>query len=274
MFDQVVGSNGLYSRYTLPYFLTAQRRLGVTAVAFHHMGAHLWLDHYRCVGRDEAAAAFKHAGIRMASFHPGRYHYSLYAHDGTLRQICTMEYYRRCIDMADSFECPLLVLRPTGALLDGCRERDMASLQENVYRLQDYAARQHVQLCLQTVTQEESPYFRTLEELHGLLAELPSVGAALDSVCMSSAGESITQWFSLLGERIKHVTFQDGRGDFPRIWGEGVYPSESYAQELLESGYGGVISIIGRTDRYQDDPFRADKSNRDAVCRLLRRKAV
>ena len=72
-----------------------------------------------------------------------------------------------------------------------------------------------------------------------------------------------------LGQRIRFVRFQDGRGCYGRIWGQGVFPSQDYAHQLLHSGYSGLVSINGLSTRYQEDPAAADRRNRAAVLAML-----
>lgn len=68
--DTILGSNGFYSHWTLPAFLTAQQETGVRRIAFHHVPAHLWLDHYRCVGAETLKQHLAEAGIAVDVFHP------------------------------------------------------------------------------------------------------------------------------------------------------------------------------------------------------------
>lgn len=265
--DAILGSNGFYSRWTLPAFLAAQRQMGVRRVAFHHVPAHLWLDHYRCVGLEPLQAQLDASGITVEVFHPGRYHYSLFAPQGTQQSRCTRSYLRRCMAAARQLGCSAVCLRPDGALVDrtGGRQalrRQLAALCQDAHEL-------GVTLCLQTVTPEDSAALHTLSQLQQVLSDIPELTAALDTVPVSLAGENIPQWFDRLGDRIRFVRFQDGRGCRGRIWGEGVFPSETFARQLLHSGYTGFVSINGCTDRYQEDPAGADRRNRAAVLPLL-----
>ena len=100
-------------------------------------------------------------------------------------------------------------------------------------------------------------------------SKVEELAAALDTVPVSLAGESIPQWFDKLGQRIRFVRFQDGRGCYGRIWGQGVFPSQDYAHQLLHSGYTGLVSINGLSTRYQEDPAAADRRNRATVLAML-----
>lgn len=265
--DAILGSNGFYSRWTLPSFLAAQRQLGVRRIAFHQVPAHLWLDHYRCVGLESLQTQLDASGITVEVFHPGRYHYSLFAPQGTQQSRCTRDYLRRCMAAARQLGCAVVCLRPDGALVD-CAGSGLA-LRRQLATLCGDACELGVTLCLQTVTPEDGAALHTLSQLQEVLSDLPELMAALDTVPVSLAGECIPRWFDRLGNRIRFVRFQDGRGCYGRIWGEGVFPSELYARQLLRSGYTGFVSLNGCTGRYQEDPAGADRRSRAAVLPLL-----
>lgn len=265
--DAILGSNGFYSRWTLPAFLTAQQRVGVHRIAFHHVPAHLWLDHYRCVGAETLKKMLSEAGIAVEIFHPGRYHYSLFAAAGTQQALYTHEYLLRCMDVASSLGCTTVCLRPDGALVDD--KNGISALCRQLSTLCDAAVRYGVTLCLQTVTPEDSASLHTLSQLLQVLDTVPELTAALDTVPINLAGESIPQWFDKLGQRIHFVRFQDGRNCHGRIWGRGVFPSQDYMHQLLCSGYTGFVSINDLSTRYQEDPIVADLRNRTAVLAML-----
>ena len=270
--DAILGSNGFYSHWTFPAFLAAQQKLDVHRIAFYHVPAHLWLDHYRCVGLRELRTQLQDAGITVEVFHPGRYHYSLFAAAGTRQAQYTYDYLRRCMDAASELGCTTASLCPDGALEDG--DGYAEALCSQLAALCDDACKRGITLCLQTVTPEAGAALHTLSQLRQVLNALPKLMAALDTVPVSLAGESIPQWFDTLGERIRFVRFQDGRSSCGRIWGEGVFPCETYAAQLRQSGYAGPVSINGCTDRYQADPAAADRSNRAAALALLNNREV
>lgn len=264
-----MGSNGFYSHWTFPAFLTSQVDMGVTRIAFHHLPAHLWLDHYRCTGLDTFRRLLAAAGVTVGAFHPGRYHYSLFTPLDTVQGRFTQAYLSRCLETATQLNCQLLCLRPAGALKDSDPKQAQRSLIQQLTELCSQAGDLGVTVCLQTVTPEEGAALQTLAQLSAVLEQIPALSAALDTLPMSMAGESISQWFHQLGSRIGYVCFQDGRSSGGCIWGEGVFPGESYAQQLREAGYQGALSISGCTDRYQADPSAADRQGRYRALALL-----
>ena len=270
--DAILGSNGFYSHWTFPAFLAAQQKLNVHRIAFHHVPAHLWLDHYRCVGLKELRMQLQDAGIAVGVFHPGRYHYSLFAEAGTQQAQYTYDYLCRCMDVAGELSCTTVCLYPNGALENNGGYTE--TLCSQLAALCDDACKRGITLCLQTVTPEAGAALHTLSQLRQVLNALPKLMAALDTVPVSLVGESIPQWFATLGERIRFVRFQDGRSSCGRIWGQGVFPCKTYATQLHQSGYAGSVSINDCTDRYQTNPAAADRSNRAAALALLKNREV
>lgn len=267
---KIVGSNGLYGRYTLPFCLETQKQLGYDSIVFYHFPSHLWLDYVRCSGLSEVKTALQRCGITVEMFCAGNYGYSLYAAEDDLRGKNSLQYYKRCIDTAKELDCKLVCLRPTGGLLDHNIADEYIQLRDNLKKICGHAAQQGVTICIQTVLADEGKQLHTMEELSRLLTDVPDACAVLDTVPMSNAGETLTQWISTLGSRIRHICFQDGRWGGCRIWGQGVFPSDRYVTELLHSGYDGTVSLIGRTDFYCDDPRVADKANAERICAVLR----
>ena len=266
---QIVGSNGLYGRYTLEGFLHAQKRLNRRKLALYPLPAHLWLDHIRCIGLKQLLQALEAEALSVVSFYPEYRQYSLFEGVDTLRGQCTMEYYRRCVDVAAALQSETICVYPAGNLLDGSPEREWKALTEHVSSLCEYAGRKKLTVCVQTVTEDDGRAFHRMEELARLLEQVPEACVALDTLPLSRADETISQWFNVFGSRIRHVCFRDGRASGGRIWGEGVCPSQRYAGELRRSGYTGAISIAGTSDRYWEAPEAADAKNLARVQSML-----
>lgn len=267
--QQIAGSNCLYGRWSWAAVLRAQERLGRKHMALYPLPAHLWLDHIRCVGLEPLKQSLADRQITVSSFHPGKYQYSLFESGDSLRGSSTIRYYKNCVDGAAALGCARVCVRPAGSFLDGDPNRAWDVLAENLSQLCAYAGQKQVRICVQTIRPDEGGLLRTVQELERLLELVPEAWAALDTVSLSQAGETIPQWFDRLGYRIGHVCFWDGRNDGGRIWGEGVYPSRRYLRQLVQSGYEGPVSLCGYTQRYEQEPEAADTKNLARIQRLL-----
>lgn len=258
---QIVGCNGFYSRTTLNRFLYTQKCLGRRHISFYPLPAHLWLDHFRCIGLDNLCEELNRAGLSIISFNVDSLQYSLFEDDNSLRGRSSRAYYRRCVDVAQALSCKMLCIRPVGSLLDREYAVQWENLVHNLFDLCGYAALKDINICIQTITSVEGKLLQKKDELVMLLERVPYISVVLDTVSLTLAGETISQWFTSFGTKISHVRFWDGRSDGGRIWGEGVYPSQLYFTQLLEAKYSGIISLCGLTDRYQDSPEESDAEN-------------
>lgn len=257
----ITGCNGIYGKYTLAYFLDAQVRLGFHRLDLYNLPAHLWLTHNGSVGLERLRGELDRRGLTVAALHPLPAQYSLCPEPGSLREMCSKQYFRGCVDAAAKLSAPLLCLRPAGELRDRDDVEQRRAMVRFLEELTGYASVWGVQVLIQTAGPEESRLLCRLDQMEGLLEQTPGLDVLLDSVVLSNAGETIGDWFRRLGPRIRRVRLMDGRNDGGRIWGEGCFPGHAYAQALLDAGYTGDILPSGRLERYQQEPEAADQKN-------------
>ena len=142
----------------------------------------------------------------------------------------------------------------------------LSCAEETLYTLSTFAEKHEVCLLLGTVLGEESPYnastpvLTCLSEIKTVLSQVnsPALKAYLDTLAISLTGETITQWFSALGDNIRLIRFTDGNYNGYRIWGTGCLPCEKYLSELQSSKYSGPLSLAVPGERYCENPMEAD----------------
>ena len=125
------------------------------------------------------------------------------------------------------------------------------------------AADYGVTIAVETVRPEESKCIITLPELKRLLSDVnhPNVKAGMDTIAMGVAGETPEEWLKTLGKDIVHTHFVDGRPYGHLVWGDGLFPLESYLDVLNKYHYEGLISQEITDFRYFEDPAGADARN-------------
>lgn len=257
----ITGCNGIYGKYTLAYFLDAQVRLGLRRLDLYNLPAHLWLTHNGTVGLDQLRGELDRRGLTVAALHPLPAQYSLCPEPDSLRETCSRQYYRCCVDAAAKLSAPFLCLKPAGELRDWDDGAQWRSMVRCLEELSGYASARGVRLLIQTAGPEESRLLCRLDQLEELLEQVPRLDALLDSVVCSNAGETLEDWFRRLGPRIRRVRLMDGRNDGGRIWGEGCFPGRAYARALLAAGYTGDIVPNGRMEDCWQEPEVADQKN-------------
>lgn len=92
----------------------------------------------------------------------------------------------------------------------------------------------------------------------------PNLKAMIDTTAMGVAGETIDQWFDILGEDIIHMHFIDGNPYGHLIWGDGTHDLKEFLSALKRHNYTGYLGQEITEFDYFNDPAAADLRNMKA----------
>lgn len=140
------------------------------------------------------------------------YNYNLCAQDETAARH-SMGYFEKAIEAAEQAEAKLMVVNCCGGLRDEEKERIFERAVDRLTCLGKTASEHGILLAVETLCPGDSPVFNTLTELKSLLDAVNSknVQACLDLTAAGMAGETMKDWFELLGDKVRHIRFTDGR---------------------------------------------------------------
>jgi protein FrlC len=131
----------------------------------------------------------------------------------------------------------------------------------------DYAEAAGVRCGLEPLQRHESNLVNNSLQLAQMIDEIGSVNlyAALDTVAMATAGETVAGYVERFGSRIQHVHVIDGKPAGHLAWGDGNLPLDEYLRELGEADYAGYLSfeIFGTSNAAE--PFDAHSRSLNAV---------
>ena len=261
----LLGSNAQFIKLPFAAFAEAMERDDLRAADLTLAAPHFYIDSEEASDPCGALRILAEKGIDVCCVTPPPYRYSICAAEGTVQWEKTIGYYRQCILFAGMTGAGMMPVTASGAEFD----REPRQLLENAVvslkLLAEFAGEHGVELLLGTVPGMENPVsastpvILTLPEVNAVLDEVdsPALKALLDTEVVSMAGESITQWFALLGERIRLVRFADGNYNGYRAWGEGCLPCGKFLSELKACGYNGPLSLALPGERYCEEPAAA-----------------
>ncbi|MEG2420059.1 MAG: sugar phosphate isomerase/epimerase family protein [Oscillospiraceae bacterium] len=269
---RLLGSNSQYSRYPLGEFVSAMGRLGFSRLDFVPQTPHIFC-HDACLESPvRLRSILDRAGLTVRAVTPPPYRYSITAPQG-VQQAATLAYYKNCITLARSLGSPYLVLGAAGA----CWDLPAEALTENAVRLlrslAAEASAQSVTLLLCPVLGKnapllaQSPVLGTARECAALCDAVssPHLQIAVDTHVISVNGETLSQWFQLLGPRISLVRLTDGNYHGYRPLGAGCLPTDRYLAELDALGYRGDLSLLLPGEGYLDAPSVPDQRSLEAL---------
>lgn len=253
-----------YLYYPLDYMLDAQAKAGFQTIELVGMAPHFLMDH---TGFQDTAPIRKMAeekGLAIGCFTPecAVYQYLMCSPEPGFHER-SMEYFKRGLEAAEQFGATKLLTNCIGGVWDEEYDRVYERAVKSLSLLAPTAADYGITIAVETVRPEESKCIITLPELKQLLQDVshPNIKAGLDTIAMGVAGETPEEWFSALGDDIVHTHFVDGRPYGHLVWGDGLFPLESYLDVLNKYHYEGLISQEITDFRYFEDPAAADARN-------------
>ena len=214
-----------YKFRPLDYFLESQQELGVQSIEFWCARPHFLLDDYGFEDVKKLREKLDFYGMKLAAFSPECtvYNYNLCAQDETAARH-SMGYFEKAIEAAEQAEAKLMVVNCCGGLRDEEKERIFERAVDRLTCLGKTASEHGILLAVETFCPGDSPVFNTLTELKSLLDAVNSknVQACLDLTAAGMAGETMKDWFELLGDKVRHIRFTDGRPGGRLAWGDGL----------------------------------------------------
>ena len=266
--ERIAGMGMHYKFRPLDYFLESQQELGVQSIEFWCARPHFLLDDYGFEDVKKLREKLDFYGMKLAAFSPECtvYNYNLCAQDETAARH-SMGYFEKAIEAAEQVEAKLMVVNCCGGLRDEEKERIFERAVDRLTCLGKTASEHGILLAVETFCPGDSPVFNTLTELKSLLDAVNSknVQACLDLTAAVMAGETMKDWFELLGDKVRHIRFTDGRPGGRLAWGDGLRPLEDQFGWIEQYGYTGYLSLSVNDPRYLDNPREADEKNWKAL---------
>lgn len=253
-----------YLYYPLDYMLDAQAKAGFQTIELVGMAPHFLMDHTGFQATAPVRKMAEDRGLTIGCFTPecAVYQYLMCAPDEGFHHR-SMEYFKRGLEAAGQLGATKLLTNCIGGTWDEAYDRVYERAVKSLTLLASTAADYGVTIAVETVRPEESKCIITLPELKRLLSDVnhPNVKAGMDTIAMGVAGETPEEWFKTLGKDIVHTHFVDGRPYGHLVWGDGLFPLESYLDVLNKYHYEGLISQEITDFRYFEDPAGADARN-------------
>ncbi len=257
----LLGSNSQYKRFTLESFISDMVRLGIHKLDFVPQTPHFFCGRGGYEDPASLRAKLKESDLVIEVLSAPGYRYSITAAEGEQRE-ATLSYYKNCIRLASELECNKLVLGAYGACWDIEKRVLIDNAKGILQQLCDFADGYGVSLLLlpvmgpETPLIAESPVLNRSSEFLELLDEVDNLNlqVCLDTNVMSSCGETLSDWFKQLKDKIKLVRLCDGNYHGWRAWGKGVLPMKRYIEELELFDYNGDISLLLPDEFYLQQP--------------------
>ena len=240
-------SNSQYIRYSMTDFLKVQKELESHHIDLVLQSPHIYVDCEEYGQIRKYQKDFERYQICVDCVTPLPYRYSIGFHPNSLIGQRSRQYYANCIRAAHLCGSQYLCITAANACFDEPKQKLMEYCIENLNDLVKVAEEENVILLLGTVMGMDSPcnastpIVLTVDEVAEIIEQIGSsyLAAYADTQVLSIRGESLTDWFDRLGEKVRLVRFTDGN----------------------YNGFNGLISFQIPGEHYCENPKDAQKQN-------------
>ncbi|MEV7632762.1 TIM barrel protein [Microbacterium sp. NPDC089318] len=258
LIDRVTGSNFSYQHLPLERCLDDLADLGRGAMELWGVAPHAhvpWMADADARRIRDAAGA---RGLRIVCFTPEQVMYpvNIASSDARLRSE-SVKMFRRAAEIAVELGAGLLFLTAGRGDEDEARDAGWRRSADAIGEIAGYASTLGLECILEPLQRVESNLVNSAADANRMLSDVgaSNLGVALDTVAAAVAGDSVDDYFALLGERVRHVHLIDGAPTGHLAWGEGVLPLSDIMAALDRGGYAGwaTIELFGE-GQYALDP--------------------
>ncbi len=240
---RVAAVNICFQYFSLDYFLESIAKIGFEKVDLWTGYPHMLLDGDYAAQCRRIRRRCESLGLAVDNLMPKVIGWPLNIADAEEKiRRRAVEYLKRAVDAAELLGAPTLQLVPGSGLYDHPVEDAWARSRESLSQVAEYAGSQGKRAALEAVQIYETNLVGNKDSLNRMVQEVgsPYLGAVVDTTHMAANGETLEEYFALLGNRIWRVHLNENH-QLP--WGEGGAPVDQYLKTLEQWGYDGNFSL-------------------------------
>lgn len=266
---QVAGSNFSYQHLGFECFLDDMVTLERTHVELWGIAPHLHIPH---VGADDLRRIKRMMAERwlnVVCLTPEQVMYPVnlaspvdWVRESSIAMFC------RAVEVCVELESPLLFLTAGRGAENEPREDAWRRSVESIREVVGYAAAHGIGCVLEPLQRTESNLVLSAPDARRMLDDVdaPTLGVTLDTVAMVAAGDTVADYVSAFGERLRHVHLIDGCPTGHLAWGDGELPLGQYLTALDDAGYDGFMTVeLFGDGSYALDPLPALRQSYAAI---------
>lgn len=264
---QIAGMNIHYLFYSLEFFLDAQVKAGVETIELWIGTPHFFLSYmeYSDCKRVKKLLDERELQLKIITPENCTYQYQFAAQEKEQFEK-SAGYFKNALDAGEELGAEIMAVNSGWGYWNEDREEAWKRSREMLSMLGEYAKSKNIRLAMESLRPEESNLATTLYDVKRMLDEVnhPNLKAMIDTTAMGVAGETIDQWFSVLGKDIIHMHFIDGNPYGHLIWGDGNHDLEEFLKAIHRNGYTGYLGQEITEFDYFSKPNEADIRNMKA----------
>lgn len=251
--EQISIQTFAYKKISIKLMMESLERAGAKKIEFYAAAPHYC--HYADLPatQEEIASCTSEIhnlavlhGVTMDCFAPEAVEYpiNIASEDNGIREK-SVRYFLDYMDDLASLGCSSMLITSGWGYFNKCKwaawERSKASLKRIVARAEELG----ITVYLKPVSKFSSNLVNNLVSLVRMLSEVPSenLKACIDVANLTETGETITDYFNIIPDRIGYFRFYNLTDNGEITTGEGLKTVKAYFDELDECGYKGTAAF-------------------------------
>jgi len=266
--------NLAYQRYSFDYFLDSTVRLGLSAIELWGGEPHLYVEDMSHQDGKAILDSIKRRDLELVCFTPEQcaYPINLSAPDAASRKR-SMAYFKKSIKLANTLECPYLLVSAGYGLFNEPLEEAWQRGVESLRELAGDAESAGIVLVLEPFFYPYSNVVIDLKKTKRMITEIRSshLKAMLDTACMVMAKDTMDDYAAAFGEDLVHIHFVDGtdQSSAHLAWGEGNFPLPSFKKSLVDMKYDGHLTLELFGTQYNAEPEKAMRKSLEYLANTI-----
>lgn len=271
--EQIAGMNIHYLFYSLEYFLDAQKEAGIKTIELWPGTPHFFLSYMEYSDCKKVRKMIEDRDMQVKIITPENCTYQYqFASQEKEQYEKSREYFKRALDAGQELGVEIMAVNSGWGYWNEEREEAWKRSREMLADLAEYARPKNIRLAVESLRPQESNLATTVHDVKRMLDEVnhPNLKAMIDTTAMGVAGETIDQWFDILGDDIIHMHFIDGNPYGHLIWGDGNHNLSEFIEALNRHHYKGYLGQEITDFDYFNDPAAADLRNMKAFAPFIK----
>lgn len=269
---QITAMNIHYRFFPVEYFLDSVAKNGFKCIELWAASPHFYIDD---VGPKEIVSLrrkIQSKGLEIICFTPEQcvYPVNIAAREQKIRKR-SIEYFEKAIDISADLECGLVLITSGWGYFSEPKDQAWSRSRDSIEKLSRKAEKRGITLVLEPLRTDESNLITSLPTLSKMLSDVSSdaLKGMIDTIPMALAGESVSDYYKILGNNLRHIHFVDGKPRGHLAWGDGILPLKKYITELENISYSGHLSLEITDSMYYLDPGSADRRSLENIIPFL-----
>ncbi len=241
--DRFAVVNILFQFYSMDYFMESMADVGFKKIDLWTAYPHLLLDDDYEKQCEYIRKRCDSLGLQVTNLIPKVIGWPLNIADADEKiRNRAVAYLKRAIDASDILGADSLQLVPGTGLYDQPVQPAWERSRDSLCKVAEYAQEKGKSLALEAIQIVESNLVGNKDTLKKMVEEVnsPALGAVVDTTHMEKNGESLDDYFALLGDKIRRIHLNES-DQLP--WGEGHSQIQVYFNQIRRAGYKGEFSL-------------------------------